>query len=485
MIIAPLTVHAIVHSDYDDTSEKVPALRCEMDYNQACVTVWDDTVQDKDKQRYRFSTLSTSRGQTALYRKEVDATVEMAMSGYNAAIILMSMGKDYVHQQRLETVRYLLTKLDNALDDKNKKWEQQQGRRIVIDYVWLEMDDDTCCDISRQRTMKNGHAIASGTDRLMLRVNKAQIIYNHIKPESNMPQILRIRLSDDTAFLANIMLADMRPVRFRSMMDEINVHQSFTVLQHALRQMIDPPLANELEVGKSVLANELLEYVCGRHKTTAIIHLQQYPTDSKADILEVLDFSRMLAHISCVSVRNKADMRTEYYKAHLNLSKQHYREQRALYVHLQKSLLKEQLKNSKVTSPMDKSTQTPAEVLDANENSIDYTNMSYATFQKTLQEHDALRAKLRLSIFQKQIALTKTSTTVKQVLAENQRRIESINSIIAKHQDQRCSTTGHQEPFNKVRQVDSLRSCSWTILIGFINALPVVPNNSFYEIYKH
>ncbi|KAM3583799.1 hypothetical protein VKS41_003770 [Umbelopsis sp. WA50703] len=328
MDLSKLEVAIHIHST-DTGSKNAPRLVSQKRTVDNLYSVRVENMEEIDPyydSRYEFTAcLKTEENDMSSIKQQIDLNVQSALDGFNSALLIMSAGVKDKQLDRSKIISYAINSLKSQMHHLDEYRAKKSDEKLNIEYAYLGITDDCCFDLRNDRRIKNDIILEDGIDTLMKPAANVDQIWEKVKLGSKFPFVLKVRLSDNTRFLGNFVIADLLTTRFVAASTRIKdgyaFNESCSRLRETVRLIATPNHIGLIPADACVLTKVLAEYLCGMSRMNAFIHVEECPETALEETLSALDFAQHLQRIICRSLRNTVDMRladtgskAEYYK---------------------------------------------------------------------------------------------------------------------------------------------------------------------------
>ncbi|PHZ08925.1 uncharacterized protein RHIMIDRAFT_67816 [Rhizopus microsporus ATCC 52813] len=149
--------------------------------------------------------------------------INLAMNGYNAAALYLSIGSLYLYENRHQSHEAILSQLkDTIASAKNP---------IHIEYVYMCVTDDECYDCRKDKWHSASSVFEAGLDSFMKEVSSIDDIWKKVKTGCKLPFVLKILLHDKvTKRHGHLLIIDLLHPKFFTDITS-KIHYSFISLR--------------------------------------------------------------------------------------------------------------------------------------------------------------------------------------------------------------------------------------------------------------
>ncbi|CEG83939.1 hypothetical protein RMATCC62417_17803 [Rhizopus microsporus] len=228
--------------------------------------------------------------------------INLAMNGYNAAALYLSIGSLYLYENRHQSHEAILSQLkDTIASAKNP---------IHIEYVYMCVTDDECYDCRKDKWHSASSVFEAGLDSFMKEVSSIDDIWKKVKTGCKLPFVLKILLHDKvTKRHGHLLIIDLLHPKFFTDITS-KIHYSFISLRNVIDTITTRDHHGRIALEPHLLVSILAEYISGRSKLTVFTYLNEYPQKEYDEVIAVLDLVRSLKDIPCISLPLKESPRT-------------------------------------------------------------------------------------------------------------------------------------------------------------------------------
>ncbi|CAO3681972.1 unnamed protein product [Rhizopus stolonifer] len=219
------------------------------------------------------------------------------MNGYNSAGLYLSIGPNYLYDNRRQSHEMFLEMLKKAV--------KSSADPIQMEYVYLCITDDGCFDCRKDKWRPVSE---EGIDLFMKGVSNVDDIWKKVQTEPKLPFVLKINLFNSTTKrCGNLFLVDLLHPKLLS--HATSIHHSFVRLRDIIDTITMPNHRGRVSPNQYLLVDILAEFISGKSKSTVFTYLSEYPQKDFNEVVATLDLVQSLNSIQCISLPNERNPR--------------------------------------------------------------------------------------------------------------------------------------------------------------------------------